>query len=167
METALPYMYIPNLNTIYRRETLVPSIQVYHVMLVVYIVRDLITSHYPCTGITQGAGIANRKITTCNQLKDTDSSYAAEAAFTSETFNSSQSSFPFNRSVNSQYIGCLSVCFGTTVCTWLNLYRQHRSVRGAIPASSLSVSSAAPVPSIARVVDRLNRYLGRALVAAR
>ena len=88
---------------------MVPSIQVYRVMLVVYIVRDLITSHYPCTGITQVAGIANRKITTCNQLADTESSYAAEAAFTSETFNSSQSSFSFSPSVNSQYIDCLSV----------------------------------------------------------
>ena len=46
METALPYMYITNPYTIYRRETLVPSIQVYHVLLVVYNVRDLITSHY-------------------------------------------------------------------------------------------------------------------------
>ena len=105
-----------------------------------------ITSHYPCTGITQVEGIANRKITTCNQLADTESSYAAEAAFTSETFNSSQSPFPFNQFVNSQHIGCLSV-YGTTVCTWLNLCRQHRSVRGAIPASSVPVSSAAPVRS--------------------
>ena len=132
METALPYMYITNPYTIYRRETLVPSIQfqVYHVMLVVYNVRDLITSHYPCTGITQVADIANRKITTCNQLTDTDSSHAAEAAFTSETFNSSQPSSPFSRSVNSIYrlSVCKSVC-GTSVCTWLNLYRQHRSVR--------------------------------------
>ena len=100
----------------------------------------------PVHGITQVAGIANRKITTCNQLTDTDSSHAAEAAFTSETFNSSQSSFPFSQSANSQYIGCLSVC-GTTVCTCLNLYRQHRSVRGAIPASSVPVSSAASVRS--------------------
>ena len=82
-------MYISNPYTIYRRVTLVSSIQVYRVMLVVYIVRDLITSHYPCTGITRVAGIANRKITTCNQLTDTESSYATEAAFTSETFNSS------------------------------------------------------------------------------
>ena len=147
METALPYMYITNPYTIYRRETLVPSIQVYHVMLVVYNVRDLITSHYPCTGITQVAGIANRKITTCNQLTDTESSYAAEAAFTSETFNSSQSSFPFSHSCELaiyRLSACQSVC-GTTVCTWLNLYRQHGSVRGAIPASSVPVSSAAPV----------------------
>ena len=143
-------MYISNPYTIYRRVTLVSSIQVYRVMLVVYIVRDLITSHYPCTGITQVAGIANRKITTCNQLIDTDSSHAAETAFTSETFNSSQSSFPFSRSVNSQYLGCLSVRLSvcdTTVCTWLNLCRQHRSVRGAIPVSSVPVSSAAPARS--------------------
>ena len=136
-------MYISNPYTIYRRVTLVSSIQVYRVMLVVYIVRDLITSHYPCTGITQVAGIANRKITTCNQLTDTDSSHAAEAAFTSETFNSSQSSFPFSLRIYRLFV-CQSVC-GTTVCTCLNLYRQHRSVRGAIPASSVPVSSAASV----------------------
>ena len=62
------------------------------------------------------ADIANRKITTCNQLTDTltDSSHAAEAAFTSETFNSSQPSSPFSRSVNSIYR--LSVC--QSVCLW-------------------------------------------------
>ena len=38
----------------------------------------------PVHGITQVAGIANRKITTCNQLTDTDNSHAAEPAFTPE-----------------------------------------------------------------------------------
>ena len=107
METVLPYMYMTNPYTIYRRETLVPSIQVYHVMLVVYNVRDYFS--LPVHGHSQVADIANRKIATCNQLTDTDSSHAAEAAFTSETFNSSQSSFSFSPSVNSQYIDCLSV----------------------------------------------------------
>ena len=107
-------------------------------------------SSLPVHGHHTISDIANRKITTCNQLTDTltDSSHAAEAAFTSETFNSSQPASPFSRSVNSIYLlsVCQSVC-GTIVCTWLNLYRQHRSVRGAIHVSSVPVSSAASVRS--------------------